>query len=211
MPGSALPHDIQQVSREFLDRLTGTDTVVPAGSAAAMSGAMAASIAVSICDEGLERTRSPRVAADLRDIRRKAMSMKRDLLALIDRDATASLAIAGMRPPEPDEPDARRIRALLFAAEVPLRTAQTCAVLMALTLSALTRVGLKCVAPAGTAAALAYSGAIGGVLAARSQLAAIPEGSGTGAGAARKRAEICLREAEALRTQVIDRVRQHLP
>jgi hypothetical protein len=52
---------------------------------------------------------------------------------------------------------------------------------------------------------------VGGIVTARTYLAGIPEGSGIGAAAARKRAERIFREAESLRTQIIDRVRVHLP
>lgn len=200
-------HSHSDVSREFLDRLTGHQTVVPKGSAAAMSGSMAASIAASLCEMGLTHATSDKAADELRALRKKAMSMRRDLIALVETDVQASKKMAAVRKSDPEG----NLKALLFAAEVPLRTAETCQALLNLTLRALGRVGVKGIAEVGTASALAYAGVIGGVLTARSWLAAIPADSGTGADAARKRAENILRDAEALRTQIIERVRQHLP
>lgn len=200
-------HPHSHVSREFLNRLTSRDTAVPKGSAAAMSGSMAASVARSLCEIGLSHATGEKALDELRTLRRKTLSMQRDLIALIETDVEASRRVAAVRNPQTEA----GLKALLFAAEVPLRTAETCQALLTLTLRALGRVGIKGIAEVGTATALAYGGVIGGVLTARSWLAAIPANSGTGADAARKRAESIMREAEALRTQIIERVRHHLP
>lgn len=181
---------------------------VPAGIGAAISGSVAAAKIVSACGTGMERSPGPRVEEELRAMRRRAALLRKDLIGLIRHEARAAKAV---RLASRQGSDADRVRSLLFAAEVPLRTAESCQVLLNMALRVLNRAGVRAITEIGEATGLAYGGVVAAVMAARSHLSAIPADARPGAERARKRAALILREAEAMRTQTIDRVRRHLP
>ena len=79
--------------------------------------------------------------------------------------------MAAVRHAEQRLSDQERLQALLFAAEVPLRTAESCHALLNLALRALGRAGIKALPELGTGTALAFAGVVGGVVTARSFLA----------------------------------------
>ena len=201
------------ISTGTLERLALLEHDVPAGAAGALAGALAASLLSTACKSALDDCTTTRVEEELRSISDKAMSLRRDLLMLLEQGIHADGLAAAMpdRPAAGGRADARRLRALLFASEVPLRTAQTCHVLLKLSERALLRIGMRSIPEIGTAGALAFTGVAAGVLVARTWLAGIPEGSGTGASAARARAERILIDAEVVRTTITDRVSRHLP
>ena len=186
------------------------------GATAALCGAIAAAMLADTCGNALETSRSEKASEELGQIRDRALSLRRDLLALVEHGAQAEQGVEAFRMAPAAAAAGRsasadRLRALLFASEVPLRTAESCHALLNLALRTLGRAGIRAIAQVGTVAALAFAGVVGGILAARTFLAGIPSGSGIGAEATRRRAERIFREAEAIRTQIIDRVRQHLP
>ena len=185
----------------------------PAGSSGALAGSYAATLLANLAGEHLERASSEKAEEDLREIRDRALSLRRDLVAIGPRLDQAARAVDLSRRSTrlPSQQAAERLRALLYASEVPLRAAESCHALLNLSLRALGKIGVKGIAEIGTASALAFSGVVGGVVTARLFLADIPSGSGVGVSVTRKRAERIFREAEALRTQITDRVRQHLP
>ncbi len=205
----------QQV--EELESTLAPSGTLPPGAAGALSGVMAASILAAACGAALGDRRTEKSSEELATIRDRALSLKRDLASLLEQQAQAERragsaraeGAAGGAPAARPEPE--RLRALLFASEVPLRIAESCHALLNLSLRALGRIGIRAIAEIGTATALAFSGVAGGIVTARAYLAVIPPGSGIGATATRKRAERIFREAESLRTQITDRVRQHLP
>jgi len=209
----------RQQYTKYLDWISAPGAGAPTGTSAAMAGTLAASLIASVCSQALEDSRSPKVEEELRMILDRAMSLRRDLLALVEHGAQAASAVAASRPraaaatqggPGP-RMSAERLKALLFASEVPLRTAESCLALLNLAMKCLGRVGVKAISEIGTGSALAFAGVVGGIVTARGYLAGIPADSGIGAEPTRRRAERIFREAEALRTQIIDRVRQHLP
>jgi formiminotetrahydrofolate cyclodeaminase len=181
-----------------------------AGAAAAVSGAMAAWLLAEACQAGMGRSHSPRAADELRSMRDRALSIRRDLIALVEQSRGAREALLSTSAEPPASPDPL-LHARLFAAEVPLRTAGSCHLLLDFALRALSRAGVRSIEEIGTAAALAHAGVMGGVLAARAALAPVADESLAGVALARKRAEQMLRDAEALRTQITDRVRRHIP
>lgn len=186
------------------------DVSLPAGAAAAVAGSMAAYLLAEACKAGLDRAQSVKAQDELRAIRERTFSVRRDLIVLVDqcrgaREALLSSSAAHERTETP------LLHARLFAAEVPLRAAGACHLLLDFALRALSRTGVRSVEEIGTAAALAHAGVLGGVLAARGALAAVPDETLPGVTSARKRAEQMLRDAEALRTQIIDKVRRHIP
>ena len=174
---------------------------------------LAASILSTACRGVLDDRMTARTEEELRAISARALSLKRDLLMLLEQGVSADHKVAALltRRGFAAHSDPGRLRALLFASEVPLRTAQSCHVLLSLSERALGRIGMKSIPEIATASALAFAGVTAGVVMARTWLAGIPEGSGTGAAATRERAERILGEAEVIRTLITDRVRQHLP
>ena len=202
--------DAVRTSADLLARILSPGSGSPTGASGALAGSLAATLLATVCGTALEGCKSEKVEEELRRIHDRAVSLRRDLLALVDRGAEAASAVAAARKAAHRGED-ERLRALLFASEVPLRTAESCHALLNLALRALGRIGVKAIAEIGTSSALAFAGVVGGIVTARTFLAGIPSGSGTGAEATRKRAERIFREAEALRTQITDRVRQHLP
>ncbi|HZI94060.1 MAG TPA: cyclodeaminase/cyclohydrolase family protein [Patescibacteria group bacterium] len=197
----------------YLDWISSPEAGAPTGSSGAMAGALAASMIASVCLRALDDCKSEKAEDELRLMHDKALSLRRDLLALVEHGAQAASAVASSRRAGDRTGDSEpgRLRALLYASEVPLRTAESCHALLNLALRALGRVGVKAIAEIGTGAALAFAGVVGGIVTARTYLAGIPAGAGNGVENTRKRAERIFRDAEALRTQIIDRVRQHLP
>lgn len=204
---------------QLVARLSDPNGTLSIGASAALAGSIAAAMLAEVCGDAMESSRSDKAAEELSRIRDRARSLRRDLLALVDHGAHAEQAVETIRRAQvgvtpgaaSGAADAHRLRALLFASEVPLRTAESCHALLNLALKTLGRAGIRSISQVGTSAALAFSGVVGGILAARTFLAGIPSGSGIGAEATRRRAERIFREAEAIRTQIIDRVRQHLP
>jgi len=195
-----------------------SETILSAGIAAAASGAMGAMLLADACYLGLEKCRSAKAEEKLRALRGRAQAAWRDLIALVDRNERAGTGLDDTvydapedeadRTPRDDEDE---MRARLFASEVPMRTAGACHQVLHLSLKALGRCGVDGIEPIGTAAALAYSGVVGGVLAARCALAPVQDETVPEGRIARERAERLLRESEALRSQIMDRVRRHIP
>jgi formiminotetrahydrofolate cyclodeaminase len=196
-----------------LSLLAGGNSGSPAATAAACAGAMAAELIAQLCYEQLDHAAAGKPEDDLRAIRARALSLRRDLLAVVERLDDAARAVAEAQRPTrlPAQMADERLRALLFAAEVPLRAAESCHALLNLSLLTLGKVGVRGIGEIGTATALAFAGVVGGVVTARAYLSGIASGRGMGVGVTRKRAERIFREGEAVRTQITDRVRQHLP
>lgn len=185
----------------------------PAAASAACGGAMAAWLIARVCYDHLDHCSSEKAEDNLRAIHDRALSLRRDLLAMVGRLDDAARAVAHAQRPArlPAEAADERLRALLFATEVPLRTAESCHALLNLAMRGLGKIGVRGIGEIGTATALAFAGVVGGVVTARAYLSGIPSGHGVGVTVTRKRAERIFREAESLRTQITDRVRQHLP
>lgn len=203
----------EPVVEPALSLLAHSSPASPAATTSAAAGAMAGWLVAHVCHENLDHCGSGKAEDELRTIRDRALSLRRDLLALVDRldDAARAVADAQRASHLPGEMAAERLRALLFASEVPLRSAESCHALLNLAMRALGKVGVRGIAEIGTATALAFAGVVGGSVTARAYLAGIPAGQGIDVTTTRKRAERIFREAEAVRTQITDRVRQHLP
>ncbi len=191
------------------------ETPLTAGITAAVSGAMGATLLIEACSAALERSRGDKAAEKLRDLRRRAAYVRRDLIALVHQNdrAVAGLEEAVDRLATGEDPGrtTAEARARLFAAEVPLRTAGACHQVLHLAVRSLGRCGVREIERIGGATALAYSGVVGGVLSARCALMPVQDASAPEGKVARDRAARMLREAEALRSQILDRVRRHIP
>src|SRR3989441_12806890 len=123
---------------QFTEALAAATPTPGGGSASAQAGAMAASLIQMMCDLTLGREPYRAHEEAVRGIRRRAEALKKDLLALVDRDAQAyDGVIRARRLPKgtPSEQEARAAalsRANMFATETPMTVAEACAVLMTL-------------------------------------------------------------------------------
>jgi len=155
---------------QFAEALAAATPTPGGGSAAAQAGAMAASLIQMMCGltAGRERYRAHDEA--VRAIRARAEGLRKDLLALVDRDAQAyDEVVRALRLPKGTDAEKQARsealeRATLFAIETPLAIADACAALMGLA-SEMTYMGNpNAVSDVGVAALLAYAGLRGAVL-----------------------------------------------
>jgi formiminotetrahydrofolate cyclodeaminase len=167
---------------EFAAALAAGTPTPGGGSAAALAGALAAGLLEMVCDLTLGRDRYREHEEALRTVRGRAAALRRDLLALVDRDAQAYGAVVeALRMPKGTGPEKEARagalqRATLFATETPMATAEACAALLGLAAEAAARGNVNAASDAGTAALLAYAGLRGGVLNVRTNLSGIADG-----------------------------------
>jgi len=116
--------------RELLDRLSSSDPVPGGGSAAALAGAMGASLVSMVAALTAGRPEYAEADDAAREIGEAASSLRDELIELAQRDSDAYQAVVTARrlPRETDELRIARARAMssaiVQAAEVPLRTAR---------------------------------------------------------------------------------------
>jgi glutamate formiminotransferase/formiminotetrahydrofolate cyclodeaminase len=117
---------------ELLDAFASDDPVPGGGSAAALAGALGASLLLMVAAMPKTRTGAPGETAALAEAAARLQPIRDGLLALVDRDSEAYLAVvAAFRLPKAtDEEKAARRAAIqagtLTAAEVPLETMRLC-------------------------------------------------------------------------------------
>src|SRR5512144_219696 len=117
---------------EFVDRL-GAGTPTPGGgSAAALAGTVEAALGGMVCELTLGKPKYESVRPEMEKARDVLAGLKKDLLALVDRDSEAYDEVSkAMKLPKetPAEKAARQQslgRASQFATEIPVKTAETC-------------------------------------------------------------------------------------
>ncbi len=148
---------------EFAERLAAGTPTPGGGSAAALAGTLSASLLRMVCDLTLGKEQYRAHEEAVRGIRRRAEALKKDLLALVDRDAQAyDGVIRARRLPKgtPAEQEARAAalsRANMFATETPMTVAEACAVLMTLAVELAHKGNSNAVSDVGSAALLAYA------------------------------------------------------
>jgi formiminotetrahydrofolate cyclodeaminase len=171
----------KQSLEAFTDNLAQAAPTPGGGSAAALAGALAAALVQMVCDLTIGREQYRAHDAVLKEIRRKAEVLRRDLLALVDRDAQAyDAVVAALRLPKGTEEE-RRIRsealsrANLFATEIPMATADACAALLALAVEIASKGNVNAASDAGTGALLAYGGLRSAIMNIRTNLKGIKD------------------------------------
>jgi methenyltetrahydrofolate cyclohydrolase len=166
---------------QFTEALAASTPTPGGGSASAQAGAMAAALVQMMCD--LTIGREPYRAHDeaMRAIRARCEGLRRDLLALVDRDAQAyDEVVRALRMPKGTDTEKQTRsealeRANLFAIETPLATADACAALMAMAAELASKGNVNVVSDVGTAALLAYAGLRGGILTVRVNLKSVKD------------------------------------
>lgn len=154
----------QSTLTEFLDRLAAGTPTPGGGSAAALAGSLSAALIQMVADLSLGKEALKPHHPALAVMRDRAATLRRELLALVDRDAQAYDAVmTAIRMPKgtPVEIGARKEalgRANVVATEIPLQAAESCATLMGLARDLAVRGNRNAVSDAGTAAMLAEAG-----------------------------------------------------
>jgi formiminotetrahydrofolate cyclodeaminase len=149
----------------YLDKLASGDPEPGGGSAAALVGATAAALVTMVTELTLGKEKFAAVAGTMTDIKAQSEGLRRELVALISRDAEAyaEVAAAMKMPRDTDEQKAERTQklqaALKGAAEVPLRVAEAAAGVARLSLPAAESGNPNAVSDAGVAVALAEAAA----------------------------------------------------
>ncbi len=165
----------------FSERLAAGTPTPGGGSAAALSGVLAASLIHMVCELTIGREAYREHEEAVRAMRDRAGALRRDLLVLVDRDAEAyDDVMKAIRMPKGSEAEkTTRKKALaqanLFATETPMTTAEACAALMRLAVELVDRGNRNAISDVGSAALLAYAGLRGGVLNVRINLAGLAE------------------------------------
>jgi formiminotetrahydrofolate cyclodeaminase len=167
--------------KEFADRLAAGVPTPGGGSASALAGCLAAALGSMVCDLTLGRPKYEAARPDMEKAREALSGMRRDLLALVDRDAEAydEVARAMKLPRETPEEKAARQQAVAkanqFATEIPVKTAETCLAVLEQVRIVAEKGNPNAVSDAGVAAHLAHTGLAGAALNVRINLPGIPD------------------------------------
>jgi formiminotetrahydrofolate cyclodeaminase len=167
--------------KEFSDRLAAGVPTPGGGSASALAGCLAASLGAMVCDLTLGKPKYEAVRPEMERAREALSGMRRDLLALVDRDSDAYDEVArAMKLPKetPEEKRARQEalgRANQFATEIPVKTAETCLAVLEQVKIVAEKGNSNAVSDAGVAAHLAHTGLSGAALNVRINLPGIPD------------------------------------
>ena len=117
---------------DLMDAFASTDAVPGGGSAAALGGAIGASLLLMVAGMPKTKTGAPEETADLAEAASRLHPLRDSLLELVDRDSDAYRQVmdAFRLPKESDEDKAARTqaidRATRVATEAPLNTMRAC-------------------------------------------------------------------------------------
>ncbi|MCI0408192.1 MAG: cyclodeaminase/cyclohydrolase family protein, partial [Acidobacteria bacterium] len=166
---------------EFVDRLGARTPTPGGGSAAALAGTLAAALGGMVCELTLGKPKYEPVRPEMEKAKQALSGLRKDLSALIDRDAEAYDEVSkAMKLPKetPAEKTARQQslgKASQFATEIPVKTAESCLAVLE-QLKRVAEVGNpNAASDAGVAAHLAHTGVAGAVLNVRINLSGIPD------------------------------------
>lgn len=186
--------------RDLAEQLASREPVPGGGSAAAIGGALGASLVGMVAELTIGRPDTADRDEILRDVRDRAASLRNELLDLAETDAAAYDAVISARrlPKRTDEERAersRRMRATMVqAASVPLETARRSREVLDLAVRIAPIGNRNAVSDAGVAAQLASAAVRGAVLNVRINLPYLPDDEPLRSAAAR---EASLLEAAA--------------
>jgi formiminotetrahydrofolate cyclodeaminase len=167
--------------KEFAERLAAGVPTPGGGSASALAGCLAAALGGMVCELTLGKSKYESVQADMERARDALTGMRKDLLALVDRDSDAydEVARALKLPKEsPGEKSARQAalgKANQFATEIPVKTAETCLAVLEQVKIVAEKGNANAVSDAGVAAHLAHTGLAGAALNVRINLPGVPD------------------------------------
>jgi len=166
---------------QFGDSLAAATPTPGGGSAAALGGSLAAALVEMVCGLTLGKEAYRAHEPALQVMRDRAATLRRELLAMVDRDALAYDAVmAAIRMPKASDAEkaARKEalgRANMTATEIPLAAAECCAALMGLARDLVSRGNRNALSDIGTAAVLAEAGLRGALMNVRINLGGFPD------------------------------------
>jgi len=144
--------------QQFIDDLASSSPTPGGGSAAAVSGAMAASLAEMVCNLTVGKDRYAAVEDEMREHREQLAALRETLLELADDDAAAfDDVMAAFRMPKGDERSRAIQDASKHAAEIPMETAEHCMTVLEHAAPVAQKGNQNSVTDAGTAALLAHA------------------------------------------------------
>ncbi|HMC82455.1 MAG TPA: cyclodeaminase/cyclohydrolase family protein [Candidatus Polarisedimenticolia bacterium] len=167
--------------KEFSERLAAATPTPGGGSASALAASLAASLGAMVCDLTVGKPKYEAARADLEKAREALQGLRKDLLALVDRDAEAyDQVAAAMKLPKgtPEEKAKRQEvlgRASLFATEIPLKTAESSLAVLKELKGVAEKGNASALSDVGVAAHLAHTGLVGAALNVRTNLPGIPD------------------------------------
>jgi methenyltetrahydrofolate cyclohydrolase len=174
---------VERTVEDFLGELAAASPAPGGGSAAALAGAMAASLCCMACRLTLARARYEAAWPEMRKGLEKAESLGARLRALIDEDSAAyNGVVAARKLPQGSDPE-RRVRAgaiqeaTVSAARVPLETLETTAILASVLGRVVAGANPSCITDAGSAAALIRAAALSAAYNVRVNLPDIADGA----------------------------------
>lgn len=172
----------------FLSRVASSDPTPGGGSVAAHVGALSAAVAQMVSALTVGRKKYAAVEEEMKQIALDASALRRELAGLVVRDAASydGVSAAYKLPKETDAEQATRTtairEALLFAAEVPLETAQAAVKVTALAAALADRGNSNAVTDACVAALMAEAACKGAALNVRINVVSLDaEGAARGA------------------------------
>jgi len=195
---------------KFSEQLAAGTPTPGGGSAAALSGALAASLLRMVCDLTIGREKFKEQQQEVEAIRDRVEGYRRDLIALVDRDAQAFEAVmeARRRPRGSDEEKRLRAeavaRATQFATETPLAAAEACCALVTAAVDLMAKGNPNALSDAASGALLAYAGLRGAIMNVRINLADLPPGDALRAARIRERVGRLEEEAERGRARILE-------
>ena len=133
---------------QFLDALASKEPVPGGGSGAAMGGALGAALVSMVCNLTIGKKGYEAVDADMRQLLEQSEAIRLEMPGLLEADTQAySLVMAAYRLPRATDEEKEKRQVLLQqrfreAAEVPMRIAERCAMVVDLALPA-ARMGNK--------------------------------------------------------------------
>ncbi len=155
---------------DFLDTLASAEPAPGGGSAAALSGALAASLLAMVCRLTIGRNAYSTFDAEMRQSLAQAEPIGKELRLLIESDKAAyARVLDAYRLPKTTAADMEKRRqtiqeALKLASEVPLQVAEHCATLLSLALPVAAHGNRHAASDGGVGALLAEAGLRGAAL-----------------------------------------------
>lgn len=154
----------QATIAEFTNELASAAPAPGGGSAAALSGALGASLVAMVCRLTIGRKNYQEVSAQFEAILPRADALRAELVGLMqeDADAYAQVMNAYQLPKESDADKSARgeaiQRALKRAAEIPLQVAKACAQVLEMSVTTAAHGNKNAASDAGAGALLAEAG-----------------------------------------------------
>jgi formiminotetrahydrofolate cyclodeaminase len=153
---------------ELLDAFASSDPTPGGGSASALAGALGASLLAMVAGLPKTRANTPEERATLDGARRRLLTLRKELVDLVDRDAAAyDLVVSAFKKPKTTDSEKAARKAAIAAAlraatDVPLETMRACAEVLGVGKTVAEHGNLSAASDVGVGLHLAMAGLTGG-------------------------------------------------